>query len=249
MEERYIRNQFHVDKAEQQFIKNFKVLIAGCGIGSYIAECLLRLGFECLTLVDGDVVERSNLNRQNYTEDDLGRNKAVVLQKRLLAIHSKATIEAIPHYITPEGLPQLNIDHEVVINALDFSGGVPHLLDELCCNRGIPVVHPYNLGWAGFVTVITKESQKMASLQGAQKVFELSVGDFIVQSLNRDKIATGWLVTFLQQYKAVALHQPPPQVSPGLSLLSGMVSHITFNIATGRGCKVFPEYYYLSLHH
>ncbi len=55
--------------------KRFPGLVGGSGIGSNIAETILRLGFEHITIVDGDVVEESNLNRQNYKQTDLGRPK------------------------------------------------------------------------------------------------------------------------------------------------------------------------------
>ncbi|WP_375379286.1 ThiF family adenylyltransferase [Chryseobacterium luquanense] len=51
------------------------MILAGSGIGSNIAECALRFGFENLTIVDGDRVEFSNLNRQNYTYEDVSTYK------------------------------------------------------------------------------------------------------------------------------------------------------------------------------
>ena len=80
MDLRYIRNNIHIKEEDQQRIKDFPVLIGGCGIGSYIAECLLRMGFENLTIADGDVVELTNLNRQNYTSKDIGIKKVFALQ-------------------------------------------------------------------------------------------------------------------------------------------------------------------------
>ncbi|MCH5597957.1 HesA/MoeB/ThiF family protein [Niabella ginsengisoli] len=128
MEERYNRNQIHIDEGSQELIKGCKILIAGCGIGSYIAECLLRMGFERLTIIDGDTVELSNLNRQNYDEADIDDNKAVALFKRLQAINSQAAIEVIPHYLTADNLKRIKIDHDVAVNALDFSSDVPFYL-------------------------------------------------------------------------------------------------------------------------
>ena len=73
MENRYQRNRLYVSEEEQARMKHTPILISGAGVGSIIAECALRFGFESLTIVDGDIVEESNLNRQNYTTDDLGR--------------------------------------------------------------------------------------------------------------------------------------------------------------------------------
>ena len=246
--DRYNRNLIHINTENQNLIKDYKILIAGCGIGSYIAECLLRLGFERLTIIDGDLVELSNLNRQNYTEMDIGRNKAEVLRNRLLAINSDAKIETITEYITVENLSRLKIDHKVSINALDFSTDAPFLFDDACCRLGIPVIHPYNLGWACFVTVITAESRNMKSLDHTHKVFELNVGDFIINNLRKENISTKWIENFLEEYQKTALIAPPPQLSIGVNLLSGLVSHIIFNIATNIPVKQFPESYYLSLY-
>ena len=74
MEERYSRNRLYVSKREQNIIKDYKIFLGGAGIGSIVAECALRFGFEHITIVDGDKVEESNLNRQNYTEKDIGNN-------------------------------------------------------------------------------------------------------------------------------------------------------------------------------
>lgn len=67
MDEKYSRNRIYVNESEQKLIKNYRILLGGAGIGSIIAECALRFGFENITIVDGDRVEESNLNRQNYT--------------------------------------------------------------------------------------------------------------------------------------------------------------------------------------
>jgi len=69
MEERYIRNRIYVSDDEQEQIRTTRLLVGGAGIGSVIAECALRFGFEDIVIVDGDKVELSNLNRQNYEKN------------------------------------------------------------------------------------------------------------------------------------------------------------------------------------
>ena len=64
MEERYCRNRLYVSQAEQTLVKSKRIFLGGAGIGSIIAECAVRFGFEKITIVDGDIVEVSNLNRQ-----------------------------------------------------------------------------------------------------------------------------------------------------------------------------------------
>lgn len=80
--QRYTRNRIYIAPEEQEKIRLAPILIGGCGLGSNIAECILRLGFENITIVDGDNVELSNLNRQNYINDDIDKLKANQLYER-----------------------------------------------------------------------------------------------------------------------------------------------------------------------
>ena len=61
MEQRYSRNRLYVSEREQSIIKHYKILLGGAGIGSIIAECALRFGFEHITIIDGDKVEETIL--------------------------------------------------------------------------------------------------------------------------------------------------------------------------------------------
>lgn len=56
MENRYTSNRLYVSEKEQETIKNFRIIIGGAGIGSIVAECALRFGFEHITIIDGDKV-------------------------------------------------------------------------------------------------------------------------------------------------------------------------------------------------
>ena len=91
--ERYKRNNIYINETEQNLIAQTKILLAGAGLGSYIAECALRIGFENLTIIDGDSVELSNLNRQNYIMDNIGHSKTESLLKRLYEINPGANIK------------------------------------------------------------------------------------------------------------------------------------------------------------
>ena len=128
--ERYSRNRIYVSDEEQLRIKNFKIVLGGAGIGSIIAECLLRFGFETLTIVDGDIVEESNLNRQNYTYNDIGVSKVKALKKRLMEINPDANINTIESFIDHDNVEDIVKGHEIAINALDFKSDIPFVFDE-----------------------------------------------------------------------------------------------------------------------
>src|SRR4051812_13427129 len=77
------RNRGVISAADQSCIAAAKILISGCGsIGGSSVEPLVRLGFRRLMLADPGSYELTNLNRQNATVGDLGRNKAAVAAER-----------------------------------------------------------------------------------------------------------------------------------------------------------------------
>ena len=61
--------------------------------------------------------------------------------------------------------------HKVAINALDFSSDIPLFFDEVCQRKNIPVLHPYNLGWGGLVTVITPNGLSLKSIEKPNEKF------------------------------------------------------------------------------
>ena len=65
MKKRYLRNISTLTPDENEKLKDFRVCIIGCGgLGGYIVEMLARIGIGHLTVVDMDIFDESNLNRQ-----------------------------------------------------------------------------------------------------------------------------------------------------------------------------------------
>lgn len=96
------------------------VAIIGCGgLGSNAAAMLVRSGVRTLTLIDFDVVEPSNLNRQMYFVDQLGRPKTEALAETLLRIDPQLTLTLHQECVTSATLPQLVTGVDVVIESVD----------------------------------------------------------------------------------------------------------------------------------
>ena len=69
------------------------ITIVGCGaLGSVTAELMVRNGIGNITLIDNDIVEDHNLQRQNYVKDDVGKQKVNVLYNRLISINPNIKI-------------------------------------------------------------------------------------------------------------------------------------------------------------
>src|SRR4051794_20086995 len=125
MDERYSRQVLFsgIGKEGQDKIRTKHVLMIGAGaLGSGNAEILTRAGVGCITIVDRDYVEASNLQRQQlYTEEDVAEKlpKAAAAERRLKAINSDVQINAIIGDATPSMLEDLVKDVDIIIDATD----------------------------------------------------------------------------------------------------------------------------------
>ena len=103
-------------------LQSVRVILFGVGgVGSWAAECLIRTGLTHLTIVDGDTVQPSNINRQlPATQTTLGLPKVEALKERLLAINPDAEIEARCEMVNTEWLMVNSLaEYDYVIDAID----------------------------------------------------------------------------------------------------------------------------------
>jgi hypothetical protein len=114
------RNGGYVSAPTQALIKSTTLMIAGCGIGSSVAVCATRFGFEKFLLVDGDVVDTHNLNRQFYDFDDVGSPKVEALRRQILRINPEARVEAIAHHLDGANVDAIVARADIVFDTVDF---------------------------------------------------------------------------------------------------------------------------------
>lgn len=101
-------------------IKQATVGIAGLGgLGSAVAIALARIGIGKLTLADFDVVEPSNLNRQQFFVDQIGRTKVDALTENLNRINPYVDIEGHEVVLTQENVPTIFGNVDVMVEAFD----------------------------------------------------------------------------------------------------------------------------------
>ena len=102
--------------------KNTKVFIVGIGgVGGYALECLVRSGFENIAIVDKDVIDKTNLNRQIIAlNSTIGLKKTEIARKRALDINPNANIEIIDDFILENNIDDLfNKTYDYIIDACD----------------------------------------------------------------------------------------------------------------------------------
>ena len=91
-------------------LANSKITIVGMGgIGCPVATYLISSGIKNIKLIDGDKIEKSNLNRQIlYSLNEIGQKKTKVARKKLLGINKKAKIQTLDKNISKENIKQLS---------------------------------------------------------------------------------------------------------------------------------------------
>lgn len=103
-------------------IERKKVLLIGVGgVGSYALEALIRNGFFDITIVDFDIIDLSNLNRQLITDStNIGKYKVDEAKKRALLINPNIKIQTINEKLNKENLKNLlNQNFDYIIDACD----------------------------------------------------------------------------------------------------------------------------------
>ena len=107
MDEAFVREIALIGEEGFARLQNAHVAVFGIGgVGSYVAEALVRAGVGTLTMVDGDAVAESNLNRQIVAlHSTLGRNKAEVMAARAADIAPACDVRALPLFFGQDTAP------------------------------------------------------------------------------------------------------------------------------------------------
>ena len=116
-------------------LRQTKVIIFGVGgVGSWCAESLVRTGLTHLTIVDGDTVCASNINRQLMaTMETVGSVKVEVLRQRLLSINPDAQITARHELFTESSVASFELDsYDIIIDAIDSLNDKASLILHSC---------------------------------------------------------------------------------------------------------------------
>ncbi|NLV22967.1 MAG: tRNA threonylcarbamoyladenosine dehydratase, partial [Syntrophomonadaceae bacterium] len=122
MLDEFSRTQLLLGKDAMTKLSASHVAVFGIGgVGSYAVEGLARSGVGKLTLVDHDVVDLSNLNRQIHaTHKTIGQPKVEVMRQRILDINPRAQINNYQHFYLPDQAEDiLNADYDYIIDAVD----------------------------------------------------------------------------------------------------------------------------------
>lgn len=244
--EHHSRNMGLLTEEEQQKIDDKRLLIAGCGVGSLIAISAARLGFEKFILVDGDVVELSNINRQGYSSKDVGKFKVNALAKRIRQINPHAEIKKYPIFVDLKNAKRLVHKADIVIDSIDPDAAQAVIaMHREAQKEHKTIIQPTDVGWGAMLQIFTPESisyEKMIGLNTDTPVEKVSneeaFGKFIEFFV---KLLPPYVAKIAMEV-AQGKRKHYPQPVSAAYILAAMTTMAAKRIACDQPVKVAPDY-------
>lgn len=206
-----------VSEAEQEKFKNARITVIGCGgIGGLTIEMLARMGVGELVLVDEDVFDLSNLNRQTLSaHTNIGQSKSEIAQKKVNEINPYVNVISYNEHVDESNIDKLIKDSRLVIDALD------NILTRVIVSRKareyrIPFIHGAVHGTLGQITTFLPNTTSYEEM-------------FNLPSLNRD------LTDEVMESLKNVTSGPPPVIGPTPNLVSCLEAMEAYKIITGIG--------------
>ena len=205
MDERFSRTERVLGEEKLKKLANSNVMVFGVGgVGGHCIEALVRMGIENITVVDGDTIDITNINRQLIaTQSTVGRAKVEVIKERLLDINPNANIKTINKMYLPETRDEFDFDgYDYIVDAID---NVTAKLDIICRAKenGIDVISSMGTG--------NKLEPTMLEVSDISKTSVCPLAKVIRKELRKRKIKDVKVVFSKEEPKVRA--NPPGSVS------------------------------------
>ena len=148
MTEQHSRTAALIGEKNLQKLQNARIIVFGLGgVGSYVVEALARAGVGALTLVDGDTVAPSNINRQLYAlHSTVGMKKTEVAEARVRDIDPDCAVTAVADFVTPENVDGFFVGrYDFCVDAIDDVRAKTAVAVK-CAADGIPLIAAMGTG-------------------------------------------------------------------------------------------------------
>lgn len=129
-------------------LKNANIAIVGVGgVGSFCIEALARSGINNITLIDKDVIDITNINRQLIADTTtIGKLKVDIMKERILKINSNANVVTFPTFLSEENVSNLiSTKYDFVIDCIDNIKSKLALIEH-CHNLNINIISAMGTG-------------------------------------------------------------------------------------------------------
>jgi molybdopterin/thiamine biosynthesis adenylyltransferase len=173
---RYARNFGTLGWEGQAKLLAASVVVVGAGgLGGYVVEGLARAGVGRLVVVDGDVFEEHNLNRQLLSaEATLGTNKALAAVERVRALNAAVEVVAVTEMLNAGNAARILRGASLAVDALDTLPA-RFTLEDAAREAGIPLVHGAIAGFLAQVMTIFPGDEGLRLIYGRGSVPEKGI--------------------------------------------------------------------------
>lgn len=178
------------DEALERLSRAHVLVVGVGGVGAYAAEMVVRAGVGAITIVDGDTVAESNINRQLVAlHSTLGQPKVDILAARLTAINPNLSIAPLHQFITADNISALFEERPVdfVVDAIDTLGPKTALI-KYCLRNKIKIVS--SMGAGG------RKDPSAIRIADISDTYHCTLAKAVRQRLRQEGITKGLKVVF-----------------------------------------------------
>ncbi|NBV06418.1 MAG: HesA/MoeB/ThiF family protein [Proteobacteria bacterium] len=154
--QRYLRNTIlpEIKELGQEKLLRAKVLVIGAGgLGSPVLLYLAAAGVGNIGVIDDDIVELSNLQRQViHNEKNLGQKKVLSAKEKISALNSDTNLEIFPERANREMLRKISSNYDFILDATD-NFPTRFIINEICHEQKKPLIFAAVKGFLGQVSV------------------------------------------------------------------------------------------------
>lgn len=228
---RYIHNMSFCSEKDFEVFRNTRVAVVGAGgLGGYIIDQLARTGMGTLSIIDPDVFNETNLNRQLYSDTrNIGVSKAEAAGKRVAAVNPDIRVITIRENLNSKNAAELLKSSNLVFDAVDNIKS-KMLIQDSCRELKIPFVHGAVGTWTAQISLVMPGEDTLDSVymrETPDSYPAQSVPPFTPGAAASIQVALG--LKFL-----IGKHKSDGRILTYLDLLSGELTNINLGIRDRR---------------
>jgi len=153
------------DKLFNKFRKQNITIVGMGGIGCPTAQYLISTGIKKIKIIDGDIIQKTNLNRQTlYTIDDIGESKVKIAKKSLLYINPESKIQTKNYFLNKRNINKYLKNSNLIIDATDNWQTMLEI-NKYCVKNNLPLISSSAISFDSQVTLFYNMPKKHLCLQ------------------------------------------------------------------------------------
>lgn len=183
----------------QERFREAHILIAGVGsVGNPIAMMCARSGAENIKVLDPDVVAFDNLSRQQYTANQVGKNKAEMTKENLENINPYINVESINCGLTSGNVRELLANSNIVVDGIDIRAlDMVYELHKWAAILKKPVLVGYDLAGTAMVAVYRYDKEDIEPLKGELTQGKIDEFKIIQNAYKEEKISDAEFLSYV----------------------------------------------------